>query len=189
MALTPLLGLFLILPNEESLRNWMSDDRMLHMRVSTVMVWALLPCLLLGCAKKPPYEGKSAAELERMVQSNDTARQVQGAYGLSQLGHEAKPAVPSLIDALKSPEALVRQNAALALGTIGSEAKEAVPGLSDALNDSEWTVRRQAAVSLGQIGPDAAGAVPKLQQLQKDPNDLVRRAAQDAIGKINSRPK
>ncbi len=108
----------------------------------------LLLLLIAGCSHKPPYEGRSVAELERMLDDPDPKTQVQGAYGLSQHGAEAASAVPALVRSLRSPEPLVRQQAALARGKIGV-AEEAVPALAAVLSDSEWTVRRQAALRRG----------------------------------------
>jgi HEAT repeats len=147
----------------------------------------LLFCLIampLACGGKPPYEGKSPAQLIRMLESADTKVQAQGAFGLSLLGPAGKPAVPALADKLKSPDSLVRQNAALALGKIGPEAADAVPALVEALHDADWPVRRHAALALGEIGPAAAAAAPALQKLNSDSNQLVRKAAQQAFAKI-----
>src|SRR5436305_8334879 len=77
---------------------------------------AVLLCLVVtigGCRGKAPYEGKNAAELEAMLHSDDPAAQAQGAFGLSRLGAEARPAVPALVASLKGKETLVRQRAAL----------------------------------------------------------------------------
>ena len=145
----------------------------------------LLPafCLCLyGCSSKP-YEGKTVAELEQMLHDPDPAVKVQGSFGLSRLGPEARDAVPALITCLQG-ETLVRENAALALGAIGPDAKEAVPALIRLLSDPEWTVRRQAATALGQIGPDAKEAVNALDKLRNDKDRLVRKAAEEAKRKI-----
>ena len=145
--------------------------------------WALALVLLAGCGRgKPPYEGKNVAELERMLDDPNPAVQVQGAFGLGRHGAEARPAAPALLRALKSPDALVRQQAAVALGQVGAE--EAVPALAEALRDPEWAVRRQAAVALGAIGKDAKPAEPALRKLESDPNKLVRDAAKQAREKI-----
>jgi len=143
----------------------------------------LLIVLIAGCSHKPPYEGRSVAELERMLDDPDPKVQVQGAFGLSQHGSEAASAVPALVRTLRSPDALVRQQAALALGQIGV-ADEAVPALAAALGDSEWTVRRQAAIALGQIGPPARAAEPDLHRCRRDPNTMVRREVEKALVKI-----
>src|SRR5260370_32916039 len=75
-----------------------------------------------GCRSKAPYEGKSVAQLGRMLQDSDTKVQVQGAFGLSELGTQPRKAMPDLLDALKNDDAPVRQNAAVALGKIGQGA-------------------------------------------------------------------
>jgi len=144
----------------------------------------LLPLMFISaCRARAPYEGRGAAELERMLRDPNPAVQAQGAYGLSRLGPGARSAVPSLIDALKK-DSLVRQNAALALAQIGPDARDAVPALSEVLGDSEWAVRRQAALALARIGPEARKAIPMLQKLSRDPDQLVRKAAQDALQRI-----
>jgi HEAT repeat protein len=148
----------------------------------------LLVSLTVGCGHKPPYEGKSVAQLERMLKDGDADAQSQAAYGLSLHGPDAAEAVPALADALASPHTLVRQNSALALGRIGPTARAAVPPLTDVLRDPEWTVRRQAALALGEIGADAVAAVPTLQRLTKDPDRLVRKAAQEALAKVQGTP-
>ena len=157
------------------------------MRRSTRLVMLLLLVFLSACRAKPPYEGKSAAELEQMLRGPNPAAQAQGAFGLSRLGPEARAAVPALIAALKK-DRLVRKNAALALGQIGPGARDAVPALSEALGDSEWAVRRQAALALGQIGPEARKAIPALQKVSRDPDPLVRQSAQKALKQIGVSP-
>jgi len=138
--------------------------------------------LLAGCNKRPPLEGKSVTELEKMLNSPDANLQAQGALGLSKRGREALPAIPALIAALKNPQVAVRQNAALALGAIGPEANAAVTALIDVLRDAEWMVRRQAAVALGDIG--AKESMPALKKAAGDPNSAVQKAAKDALAKI-----
>jgi HEAT repeat protein len=139
----------------------------------------------LGCSHKPPYEGRSVAELEKMLADPNPTVRVQGAHGLSLHGAEARPAVPALAQALQSSDGLLRMQAALALEKIGPDARAAVPQLTIALNDSEWSVRRQVVLALGQIGPDAHPALPALRRLQNgDPNGLVRKAVEQALPKI-----
>jgi HEAT repeat protein len=152
---------------------------------SAVRLLLLVFVLGQGCSHRPPYEGRSVAELEKMLADPSQAVRVQGAHGLSLHGAEARPAVPALAQALQSSDGLLRMQAALALEKIGPGAREAVPQLIVALNDPEWSVRRQAAQALGQIGPDAGSAVPALRRLQTgDPNGLVRKAVEQALPKI-----
>jgi hypothetical protein len=149
-----------------------------------VVVLALAAGLALSRRGKAPYEGKSVAALEQMLRSSDPTTQVQGAYGLSLKGAEARPTVPALMGLLHSPDPLVRQNVALALAKVGPAASEAVPDLMVALSDKEWTVRRQAALALGEIGPEARAAVDQLRKLRRDHQPYVRKAAEDALARI-----
>lgn len=149
------------------------------------MAFLLIPALVLGCSHKPPYEGRSVAELERMLADPSSTVRIQGAYGLSLHGPEARPALPALVDALHSSDTLLRMQAALALGAIGPGARDAVPPLTAALDDPEWSVRRQAAMALGRIGPEAESAAPVLRRLQHDdPNGLVRKAVDQALPRL-----
>jgi HEAT repeat protein len=151
-------------------------------------IWLVaIACLMLvdsGCSRRRPYEGKSVAELTKMLQSDDSIKQVQGAFGLSQLGSQAKDAAPTLVAALSSSHASVREHAALALGSISPEANVAVPALANALRDSEVTVRRQAAIALGKLGSEAKPALPALEKASRDPDNLVRQAARQALSQI-----
>jgi HEAT repeat protein len=148
-------------------------------------VVVLLATLLAGCTSRPPYEGKSVADLERMLSDSDPKVQMQGAYGLGLLGEKAAPAVPALVKALKAENVLVRQQAAGALAQIGAQAGAAVPALVESLTDVEWTVRRQAAIALGRIGPPArVAAEAALERCEGDNNSLVRKAAQEALARV-----
>src|SRR5215471_5080170 len=86
-----------------------------------------LAVLLGSCRSKPDYEGKSAEELEEMLQDEDPAVQARGAYGAGQEEATARQLVPALTDALKSEHVPVREYAARALGRAGAEAGPAVP--------------------------------------------------------------
>jgi HEAT repeat protein len=148
---------------------------------------AALAAFLLAagaCGRRPPYEGKDAAELAEMLRSEDPAVQVQGAYGLARLGPEAREALPALAAALKAPDVRVRQNAAAALAAIGPQAAGAVPALTETLGDPEWSVARQAAVALGAIGTAARPALPRLQKLTRSANRPLRQAAEEALKQI-----
>lgn len=81
------------------------------------------------------------------------------AVALSRIG---EPAVPALVEALKSPDPNVRQQAADTLARIGPAAANAVPALTALLEDPDPRVKKSAVRALGQIGPAAATAVPSL---------------------------
>jgi hypothetical protein len=78
------------------------------------------------------------------------------------LGRIGAPAVPMLVEALRSPDAAIRLRAVEVLGRMGGEAVNAVPALIPLLDDTNPDVRRSAARTLGLIGPAAKDAVPSL---------------------------
>lgn len=90
---------------------------------------------------------------------DDWTMREAAAVALSRIG---EPAVPSLIEALRSPDPTLRQQAADTLARIGPGAAAAVPALTALLEDADPRVRKSAARALGQIGPAAADAVPSL---------------------------
>jgi hypothetical protein len=76
---------------------------------------------------------------------------------LGLMGPMAKPAIPSLIRALREDEDRgVRNNAAWALGQPGKGDKSAIAALTAALNDKDAYVRRMATNALRQPDPEAA---------------------------------
>src|SRR5271154_5540794 len=67
-----------------------------------LMLLLALALGVCGCHSRPGYEGKSVAQLQEMLADSRPAVQIQGAYGLSRLGPEARSAVPALGQALSS---------------------------------------------------------------------------------------
>jgi hypothetical protein len=85
------------------------------------------------------------------------------------LGRIGQPAVPALVEALKSPQADVRVKAAEVLARMGTGAKDAAPQLTVALDDPDERVRKTATRALGMIGQEAAPAVPALMRSLMQP--------------------
>jgi HEAT repeat protein len=118
----------------------------------------------------------------RMVQDDNGAGHRGTAGGLAVLGKEPgiSPAfaVTALLDALKSPHANVRADAALNLGGGGSESLRAVPALIAALDDASPSVRWGAVQSLGQLAADYSEVreqlIPHLVEAMEDPSPTVR---------------
>lgn len=91
-------------------------------------------------------------------------------------------AVPALVEALKSPQAGIRRNAAFALGELGPEGVPAIAALTEALaHDTDIDVRRDAAFALGEIGPDA---LPALMPLLSAPDARIRRSVASSLVRI-----
>ncbi len=89
-------------------------------------------------------------------------------------------APPTLVEALKSPEAAVRRNAAEALGGIRDTV--AVAPLTALLRDEETAVRERAAYALGRLRDTAA--TEALMAATKDPERSVQKHAVLALGEI-----
>jgi HEAT repeat protein len=143
---------------------------------------ASLPALVLiapACKSKP--KGPDIPKLMADLRSADQGIRGQASLAIVRVG---EPAVPALIEMLKSPEPAHRTTAASTLFGMGYKAREAAPALGEALADPEVDVRMGSAMALESIGPDAAPAVPALVKALKDREGVVRQRAAIALGSI-----
>lgn len=122
------------------------------------------------------------------LQDKDIVRRFQAAYALSQMGKEARAAIPALIVALKDPGIGVRGHAAAALGAIGEDAKEAVPILINQLKAQDTSLHYSAASALGGIGKAAKDATPILIEIIRNEKEelFVRHVAIESLKKIGT---
>jgi HEAT repeat protein len=120
--------------------------------------------------------------LMNQSRSDDPERQIDAIHEL--LDRRAYEAVPALLDASKSSDAVVRNVAARALGNLGvKDLQIAGVALMDLLDDPEVIVRSEAVDSLGILRyAPAVGAVKEL--LLKDPEPLVRASAAETLGDL-----
>jgi HEAT repeat protein len=89
------------------------------------------------------------------------------------------------IDALKDPEALVREEGILVLTDLGPVAKDAVPDLSKMLKDPSWRVRVKAANALFRIDrQQAKTVVPILCEGVKQGSSTERMQVIQLLGQI-----
>ncbi len=91
------------------------------------------------------------------------------------------PAVPALLDSLKSPRSLRRAGALQALIQTRPIPPELVPALTDCLKDRDRSIRYLAVKGLGELGALAQAAVPKLVEMLKDSDESIRVSAGDAL--------
>lgn len=109
---------------------------------------------------------------------------------LENLGEEATPAGPALLQALADPDPFVRWSAARTLGRLrGVDAGKVVGGLRPLLGDRDLDVRLAAAGALGRRGPGAADAVPALTRAAATGDPVLRVAAIEALGAIGAAAK
>lgn len=120
------------------------------------------------------------------LQGQDLQGQVLAARWLSELGEDARPAVPLLVDlALHHTNWHMRVAATAALRSVDLQAarrvmQESLPGLSD----SDADVRRHTSSLLGSLGLLAKPVVPALIKMLADEDDLARERAIEALGAI-----
>ncbi len=126
------------------------------------------------------------ADLVEGLKSGDKAIRRDASYRLSQLGPEAKAAVPDLVKALDDSEDQVWFNSITALARIGPAAEPAIPDLVKQLdkadrgrNNGQYWYR--TAFALGSIGP---AALPALIKSLGSDKAHVRSAAAEAISWI-----
>jgi len=79
---------------------------------------------------------------------------------LIEVGPEARPALPALIQALQDDHESVRCRAIMAIAEMGPDARMAAPALVQLLRDRSSLVRRWAPRRLGDIGPTAPRVHP-----------------------------
>ncbi len=163
----------------------------------------------VGSAQQP-----SVAELARQLEKGDRDARREAARALSELGAEAKEALPQLIRGAQDRDPQIWQFSVLALDRLGSEAADAVPvllkqldvyqpqrryrvsvalghigqpavaGLTESLEAKKAQVRAAAAGALGVMGEEASSAAEPLSRLLGDRDETVRQSAADALGRI-----
>jgi hypothetical protein len=141
--------------------------------------WAKL--VLLIAAAIVADRAWNASEIRRLtaqvqIASSAPAARVRAVGMLGLMRRQGAPAVPTLVECLRSGDPEVRKAAMLALGEIGRPAAGAVPELQALLDDEEPAVRLRAAFSLGRI-VNWDAALPTLSAGLGDPDPRVREHA------------
>ena len=128
--------------------------------------------------------------IDRLANDKDGQVRLAVLDTLISLGPDAAPAVPALLETLRTDvggrgEEASHQDyrSALALAGIG---KPAVEGLVGLLKHKKESVRAEVVMSLGRIGPDAAPAVAELIQMLGDKNERIGAEAVVALGHIGT---
>jgi serine/threonine-protein kinase len=129
----------------------------------------------------PPAVPQPVLDLMAELREGKDDGRWKAAEALGGLGADARPAVPTLIEALAERNATLRWRSAEALGKIG-DVRAAAP-LVAALSDQDGLVKTEAAKALGRLGPAAREAIPVLVQGLRDPDAFYRREAARAIAR------
>jgi HEAT repeat protein len=127
--------------------------------------------------------------LIRSLQHADAFVRSDAAWSLTEIGPDAKEALPALRQALQDEEAHVRLCAAQALWKI-DKPRDVVPVLlaawkEEAVHPFKVSYRVKAVQRLGEIGAEDKSVVPTLVELVKDENRRVGLAAVAALQKVD----
>jgi HEAT repeat protein len=157
--------------------------RELAMRATLTAVLSLSICGLVSYV-----EGAEVRELIAKLKDKDSDVRRAAAKELSELGADARGAVPELTKAMRDKDLFVRRFAAEALGNVGADARSAVSTLALAMNDERKEVQLAAVAALGKIGPDSITAlVAAVNDTSKDPS--IRKKAAEALGTMGLRAR
>lgn len=111
--------------------------------------------------KRLPSDVKARHRTQMPVPARST--ELKALMALSEIGIEARAAVPALIAHLSAQTNRGDRIMCLSvLAAIGTDSTEAVTELTKATQDADASVRESAAIGLAFIGPKAAPAVPVL---------------------------
>jgi HEAT repeat protein len=142
----------------------------------------------LRTADRAVQQKALSAMIDRLAKEKDGQVRLAVFDALTALGRDAAPAVPALVQTLRTDsggggeEALHQDyRSALALAAIG---KPAVLELRSLLKEKKVSVRAEAAMALGRIGNEAEAAIPDLAGLLGDKNERIGREASLALGRI-----
>jgi HEAT repeat protein len=128
----------------------------------------------------------AAPALAQALTNKDVS--VYALAALSDMGVDAKPAVPNLIAFLEAG-GTDNTHVAKVAEILGKVGKSAVKDLTKAMSSNASSVRVAAAMALGEIGPGAKDAVRMLRiRAISDPVPDVRQASQNALLKITAKP-
>lgn len=148
--------------------------------------------VLMGAAGAALRDPDAAVRVQSQKFFDETARArlawkaLPGLSGDDPLREGFKSVLPTLIEALRDPEARVRRATIDVLESMGPEAVSAASAIEGALGDQDAFVRWAAIRSLSTLGSEAAKpALPRMRSLAaNDPDTDVRAAAEAAVRRI-----
>lgn len=104
------------------------------------------------------------------------------AFALGRFGADAAPAIPALMETMKSGHADTRRASIHALGSLGKQNAKVVKAIVGVLkNDPDFSLRAAAARSVGKIGPNAKDAIPALWEMLRLPIEVEIPGGQDSV--------
>ncbi len=152
----------------------------------------------LALSKMGRFARSAVPSLARALSDEQPLVRMNAARTLLNLGGEAQPAIPDLIEAMKAREnegqllpfeVSIQEVATVALGRASAGTDEGVPVLTATLEGARTDgMRRAAARALGEVGANARPAAPQLRALLDNRDRAVRDTAAKALRKIGAEP-
>ncbi|MFA4985283.1 MAG: HEAT repeat domain-containing protein [Candidatus Brocadiia bacterium] len=131
-------------------------------------------------AAREKLAARGASVVPALFERMDGSQSPGSVFAESTISFIGKPAVPFLLEKLRSPEHSVATRAALVLGHLGE--REAVPELVACLATNDEELRIRCIKALGTAGGDAA--LSSLISLTQDPSTSVRIAVSSALAQF-----
>ena len=154
------------------------------MRLSLVGSVACAALVGAGLASSPHAARGADADamtVAKKLASADEKERAAAVDALTELGENAKPAVPALVGALRDKAPEVRWRAARALAAIGNDNITVSHGLTAGLKDENAQVRAYSAYAFGALKDDRSEVADTMFVLLTDSDAMVRRAAMKAL--------
>lgn len=136
-------------------------------------------------APRPPLQAGAAeiADLVRDLAATDLGVRWHASASLSNMGPNASPAIPALVEQMRHPDPSVRTEVLRIMHAIRKDLRFALPAIVVAVGDPNRDVRFQAARLLAEIAPEeAAPAVPVLMKVLTAPSSSACQAPGPSCG-------
>jgi HEAT repeat protein len=114
----------------------------------------------------------------------DTEYRGMAMTGISELGTNARPAIPVLIGLLSETNPPLNLSIFIALGDLKLEPQLVVPVWEQILQSTNLTMQWMATDYLGAYGEQARSVVPALQRALRSPDSILRDSAAKALRQI-----
>jgi len=159
-------------------------------RNRTLLLALCLLALSLACKKQSEvtYEGKPLRAWLAMLESQDPAERYAAVRAVREIGPEASPAIPILIETIRETRNRDKKLLLACNGALLAMGREIVPHMIVLLRDDSWEMRSGSAWILGKLGPEARDAVPALTRALQDPHPAVRSRAAVSLKQIRGEP-
>jgi HEAT repeat protein len=140
-----------------------------------------------GTADVPGLSDSARALVDKLGRVDRAIVRVNAIRALGEIGPDAMPAVPALLDASKSGDLKIATRAVEALAKIDlRSAATRLPLLLDWMTaGQDSTIRLTAMASLRDLGPAAATAIPALLRVADEEDLAISAAAIEAISSID----